>query len=378
MSSLASGSGAPPRPHRSSTTSSSYLLLTHERSPLLSSPSAPLSPPLPLPRPRFLWVLQLACALDLVSTLGYGATLPLNSLPRSAVGLSVLRPVFVAAVVSSRRVRAMGPLMLAQLAVSFLVLLFRLNELVQRSSSLSLPPTSLSSSALGLHWHPHLPPLAHLLNPTSRWYLLSFSFSLAHYALFALVVGVRRRRNPFAGGGGGGVRRSGMWGEQEWQGREEEVGGTLRRGARSRVTSRASQAILDRELDVEGTDAEVDAGNTPDEERGDLDAEEVAEERAEEEDDALSLSSHSSSSEDEDDIIDIPRSGSGGGAGGTLRHRPSRASFLSARGGGGERERGASLPSGGGETELQSRPAGPGPGIRGSKAFGSMRSLAGI
>ncbi|GAA5913341.1 hypothetical protein JCM6882_004093 [Rhodosporidiobolus microsporus] len=344
--------------------SSDYVLLSHERSPLLppstTSPH-PLASTTPLPRPRFIWVLQFACAVDLLVVLLTGAAVPLSALPKSAVGLSVARPVFVAAVVSSKRVRAMGPLLLGQIMVSLLVLLYRVNELVQRSSTLSLllsfHPSSVSLlPSLQLH----LPALTHLLNATTRWYLLSFLFSLLHYALFAIFVGVRRRRNPFAGGvAGRGMRRSATWGEQEWVGREEVVGVPTLARSRTRTFSRTSRglgsgsdgamSVAEGETDAAEGEIEEELEDDNDDERTDLDDTEA------------------SSSEDEDDIIDIPRNGAVGGGAGALRNRASRASLLSVRGGGEGRSPPLSPPD-------AERP----PGLRASRGFGSVRSLAGI
>ncbi|GAA5829272.1 hypothetical protein JCM11251_004989 [Rhodosporidiobolus azoricus] len=351
-------------PVRSRTSETSdYVLLSHERSPLLRSSTSsphPLTTTTPLPRPRFVWVLQLACLVDLFAILLAGTQVP--ALPKSAVVLSVARPVFVAAVVSSKKVRSMGPLLLAQIMISFLVLLYRVNELVQTSSSLSLSLISTSApSFTSLLPALHIPHLSRLLNPTSRWYLLSFSFSLIHYALFAIFVGVRRRRNPFVGGAGRGMRRSSTWAEQEWAGREEVVGVPAVGRSRMETFSRTSR-MHDPELDAgiaqrEGgaTGGEVEEGRedeVDDDERIDLDDTEA------------------SSSEDEDDIIDIPRTG-GTGGGGTLRNRASRASLLSVRAGGGAAEGATSPPLTQPESE---RP----PGLRASRGFGSMRSLAGI
>ncbi|GAA5923904.1 hypothetical protein JCM10213_004442 [Rhodosporidiobolus nylandii] len=337
---------SPGSPSRSPHNSSDFVLLTTERSPLL--PSSPRPPPhlsaSTLARPRFWWLLELTCVLDSAVTLSAGLAVPLSALPRSAVALALARPVFVASVVGSRRVRECGVLMVAQVLVSLLVLLYRVNELVQRSAT---PPPSLSPLPYALSRIS--PTFGHLLNPTSRWYFISFAFSLLHYALFAIVVGVRRRRNPFAGRAGG-MRRSGAWVEQRWEGREEAVPSA---GGRGRTHSRASRASAP--LSSEGS---VPAMGSP---QGDTPASpgEVEEELdTEGEDLDAEAELDGSSSEDEDDIIDIPRHPGES----TLRNRTSRMSLWSAREGSGnpsspERER---------------------VGLRASKRFGSMRSLAGI
>ncbi|GAA5860073.1 hypothetical protein JCM8547_003084 [Rhodosporidiobolus lusitaniae] len=376
---------APSSPGGTSSSSNFLLLTTHpatDRSPLLASspPSHPStsptsSPSLALPRPRFLWLLQLFCLVDFSLVLGTGFAVPLHKLPWSTLLLSLARPVFLLAVYSRREVRGLGVLIIGQVLVSLLVLLYRLNELVQTSTtslSLSLSPSSLLSLS-----RPHLPTLPYLLNPTSRWYLLSFSLSLSHYILFALVIGVRRRRNPFAGRG---VRGGTGWGEMEWEGVEEEVnaagaaraGGRYRRGRTVSRASRMSAAsrggggggeleqrpegeveVREGEVEEEFTDDEEEDGSLPErEEGGEGDGE---------------FEGETSSSEDEDDIIDIPRSGGLGGAGGTLRHRPSRGSILSSF----DAARSPPSPSGGAAGDNR-------PGLRASRGFGSMRSLAGI
>lgn len=81
------------------------------------SPSAPTR----LARPRFLPVLQLAALLDLVSTVGLALRVPLKTLPPSTVAINLARSLVVGVAVSSPRVRELGPMILAQLAVSHFV-----------------------------------------------------------------------------------------------------------------------------------------------------------------------------------------------------------------------------------------------------------------
>ncbi|GAA6034819.1 hypothetical protein JCM8097_009314 [Rhodosporidiobolus ruineniae] len=391
--------------HPQSTSTSSFVLLTTERSPLLSSPSSASSPLRPLapslPRPRLTWLLQLFCIADLTLVLLAGLAVPLSTLPKSALALSLLRPVVVFAVVSSQRVRQRGVIIIAQVLVSFLILLYRLNERVQTSSPSppSSPPPREDTPGSKDDDDP-LPPF--LRSPTTRWYLLSFALSLAHYALFACVVGVRRQRNPLAG------RRDGAWGETEWEGREESVAGlgeceALAGGRRPRVrgrtVSRASRLSLTGGGAASASSAAGSstagaggAGVSPASIGGEEDDAELGEEVLEEED-APSLSPSTSdeedallglddplpsSSEDEDDIIDIPRpysalgggGGAGGGGSGELRHRASRASLLSTRTWArvGEEGRSPPNPSSGEEGR-------PTTGLRASRGFGSTRSL---
>ncbi|GAA5998212.1 uncharacterized protein JCM10292_001045 [Rhodotorula paludigena] len=327
---------APPRAHqdggfdRLSSASSDFLLLTTQSSPLLS-PHAPI----PLPRPRFLGVLLGAAVLDFAVTLYLALCVPVSDLPASAVAINLARPFVVAAAVSTKRAREMGPVMLGQATVSALVLLFRLNELVQTNAVPSPPSPTLFPLPFRL---PHLP--ANVLNHVTLWYLVSFAFSLLHYALFAIFVGVRRRRNPFVGRGPGGMRRSSTWGEQRWDGRTELVPGT--------GSVRSSDAAGDDDearlaAGVSEGGYSSAAAASGDEEGSGLDS--------------------SLESEDEDDIIDIPRHH--GGAGGSLRQRTSRSSLCSPLLAPEDAQR-----SGG----LGQRP----PGLRASRNYGSINSLAGI
>ncbi|GAA5917475.1 hypothetical protein JCM5296_004726 [Sporobolomyces johnsonii] len=345
-------SASRPTPRARLTSSSSDFVLLTTSSPLLAPHAPPHSTHVPLPHPRYQPLLQLAALADFAFVLAYGATVPLSSLPKSAVALSLARSVVVGAAVSSSRVREMAPVLMGQVMVSALVLLFRINELVQTNSlaspstpSPSRVPVSVPSSSPSPAPSPAPAaiPLSHLLNPTTLWYLSSFLFSLVHYVLYLFFVGVRRRRNPFVGrGGGGGLRRrlQSEWGEQRWEGREESVGrpGSVR-------SARSGQ-------EEEVGEEEEEEGFLPGAEEAGEAYDEAFDEEGEEEDDL------SSSSEDDDDIIDIPRV-----LGGTLRSRTSRASLLST--------------SPGARSRLEEPMARP-QGLRASKGYGSIKSLAGI
>ncbi|GAA5873164.1 hypothetical protein JCM16303_006958 [Sporobolomyces ruberrimus] len=345
-----------PRPvtrARSSTASSDFLLLTteHESTPLLSpSPSSSI----PLPPPRFRPLLQLAAVLDLVCVLGYGSTGPLTKLPLSAVSLNSLRPCIVLYAVTSVKVRENAPVLLGQFIVSSLVLLYRLNELVQTTSSTSPPPTSLL---------PSLP--ARFSNPISTWYLTSFLFSLLHYILYILFVGIRKRRNPFNGSAGttrrnrsaskGKVRRTlrrNTWTEETWEGRQEWV------------SSRRSVGSNDEEDDGEQLGRDGDRGFEEEEEgrpgqKGEGETESIL--SSLEEGSISDLSSSTSSSdeeeeEDENELIDIPKPGHTLHGTNMLRNRSSRTSLLS-------------LPL------SEPSTSGRGNALKASRGYGSMRSL---
>ncbi|GAA5976675.1 hypothetical protein JCM11641_005658 [Rhodosporidiobolus odoratus] len=294
----------PSASRRPSNNSSDFLLLTHERSPLLtsSSSSSPHTAHSPshhaLPPPRYRWVLQTACIVDFTVTLSAAQAVSLSKIPITSLLLSLARPVVVGAAVSNSR-------------VSLLILLYRSNELVQRRSSPPLPPNSPPSFCRVLI---DLPPLTQFTNPTTNWYLLSFSFSLLHYLLFAIFVDVRRRRNPFSGSRGlralGRAGRGQRWGEMEWEGREENVssggGGRGRRTSRALRSSEAGVSFVVDDANVEGRERELEAG----EGEGEV-GEEAEEER---DDDELATTSSEDEDEDSDDIIDIPRRGGVGGA----------------------------------------------------------------
>ncbi|BGP01428.1 hypothetical protein NBRC10513v2_002382 [Rhodotorula toruloides] len=320
------GAGAAAVPPLNTRSDSGFVLLTTQTSPAaLSSPHpSHRSTHIPLPRPRFLPLLQVAAILDFAVTFWLGLRVGLARLPVSAVVLNLARPVAVVAVASSRNVREYGPVIIGQVMVSALVLLFRLNELVQTSTM----PSSPKQPAITTHIETATSPtfLHRLFNPVAIWYLTSFAFSLLHYALFVIFVGIRRRRNPLAGR----MRRSSTWGEQRWEGREESVAAGSEIGE-----SRGSER--ERLLSADEADFEVEGGE------------------ASGEDDS---SEFGASSEDEDDIIDVPKPG------GELRNRASRASLLSAR-------------NVGGAAEVRARTAS-GPGLRASRNYGSINSLAGI
>ncbi|BGO90274.1 hypothetical protein NBRC10512_004795 [Rhodotorula toruloides] len=321
--SLAAGAAAltPPLQTRSD---SGFVLLTTQTSPTaLSSPHR--STHLPLPRPRFLPLLQLTAILDFAVTLWLGLRVGLARLPVSAVVLNSARPVAVVAVASSRNVREYGPVIIGQVMVSALVLLFRLNEVVQTSNTIASPKLPATRNYAETATSPTF--FHRLFNPVTVWYLSSFAFSLLHYALFVIFVGIRRRRNPLAGR----MRRSSTWGEQRWEGREESVAAGSEAGE-SRGSER-ERLLSAEEEDLETAYGEASGG-----------------------DDSSELGA---SSDDEDDIIDVPKRG------GELRNRASRASLLSARN------------AGGNAAEVRARVAS-GPGLRASRNYGSINSLAGI
>lgn len=339
--SLAAGAAAltPPLQTRSD---SGFVLLTTQTSPTaLSSPHR--STHLPLPRPRFLPLLQLTAILDFAVTLWLGLRVGLARLPVSAVVLNSARPVAVVAVASSRNVREYGPVIIGQvmvrsqvpllallamtdiasrLQVSALVLLFRLNEVVQTSNTIASPKLPATRNYAETATSPTF--FHRLFNPVTVWYLSSFAFSLLHYALFVIFVGIRRRRNPLAGR----MRRSSTWGEQRWEGREESVAAGSEAGE-SRGSER-ERLLSAEEEDLETAYGEASGG-----------------------DDSSELGA---SSDDEDDIIDVPKRG------GELRNRASRASLLSARN------------AGGNAAEVRARVAS-GPGLRASRNYGSINSL---
>lgn len=194
---------------------------------------------------------------------------------------------------------------MSRLQVTALVLLFRLNEVVQTNAAFS-PPSSIGAAA------------ADLLNPTTEWYLASFGWSGLHYLLYAAFVGFTRERNPLAGR----MKRSSTWGEQRWEGTQVAVDGATLAAGSIRSRSRVSGGG--------GTGSE--AGRRLSDAQG-----EEAYSGSAEEGNATGSDQDGSSSEedDENDIVDVPRQYRGGGltaATSTLRHRPSHASLLSVRG----------------------------------------------
>ncbi|GAA5957181.1 hypothetical protein JCM3765_005431 [Sporobolomyces pararoseus] len=325
-----------------SASSSDFLLLTTDQTPLLSTPSTSNS--IPLPPPRFRPILQVAAVLDLLFVLGYGATVPLKSLPLSAVGLNSLRSLVVLSAVSSVRVREYAPVLLGQLIVSALVLLYRLNELVQTSSSLATPSTISLPPIFSSH---------RLFNPISIWYLGSFGFSLLHYILYILFVGIRNRRNPFVGNGESGAmrrqssrrRRRSTWTEQRWEGRQEWVRGGPASSVRSNSFRSEVQGGETEQIEEQEEEEGFDERNEQEEEGFFSNEEERSE-------DSFSDSTDSEE-DDEDELIDIPKPGHSLA---TLRNRTSRASLLS-------------LPS-----PTVSRDN----ALKASRNYGSMRSLSGI
>ncbi|ORY88794.1 hypothetical protein BCR35DRAFT_329698 [Leucosporidium creatinivorum] len=279
---------------------------------LLTSARASTYPTNALPRPRFLPVLVAAAVLDFAWTVMYAVPLAWEARTGLwvAVAVSLVRPLLVLAVVTSVRVRERSSWILAQGMLSFLVLLYHVNELVQNGTPSTPTPPPEDSPA------PPAVPSSFLASPLAPsiaapqeqgfsitfsrsatvWYIISFGFSLLHYLLYAVFVGIRRKRNPFVGRRGpstvGGRRVSG-WGEQRWEGSEEVV--------------HAPQ--LEREELLAGQGV-----GSSEEEFGDSEEE------------------FDESSEDEDDIVDIPRP--------SLRSRRSTASFLVDEEGEGSRQRG--------------------------------------
>lgn len=188
--------------------------------------------------------------------------------------------------------------------VTALVLLFRLNELVQTNAAFS-PPSSINDAT-------------DFLNPTTEWYLASFGWSCLHYLLYAAFVGFTRERNPLAGR----MQRSSTWGEQRWEGTQVAVDGATLAGS---IRSRSS---------VSGGGTGSDAGGRVFDVQGEYAYSGSAEERNATGSDQDGFSSESEE-DDENDIVDVPRQYRGGGltaATSTLRHRPSHASLLSVRG----------------------------------------------
>ncbi|GAA5975866.1 hypothetical protein JCM10908_005308 [Rhodotorula pacifica] len=290
-----------------------------------------------LPRPRFLPVLQGAAVLDLISTVVLALRVPIKALPPSTVAINLARSVVVGSVVSSARVRELGPVILAQLAVTALVLLFRLNELVQTNAAFS-PPSARAPT---------------FLNPTTEWYLASFAFSSLHYVLFAAFIGFTRERNPLAGR----MKRSSTWGEQRWEGtqvpvdtRATSVTGSVSsdgdRGNASSFSHRGSD-IRDASVHSDNGDEE-DATGASDRDLHDF--------------------SSDSDFDDENDIVDVPRRYHGGGltaATSTLRNRASYASLASTTG----------HPGAESSTSPRKRTTS---GLGVVRNYGSINSLAGI
>lgn len=138
-------------------------------------------------------------------------------------------------VASSKKVRDRGWVLLAQMAVcaqcwskplvpknscrialeqtTFLVSLYHLNELVQQRSRPRDPPTLLTPPSL-------------LPSQTASYLFISLFFSVLHYSLYALVVGIRRRVSPNAGRS---VGARGPWEETTWHGTVREVRGSMRK-----------------------------------------------------------------------------------------------------------------------------------------------------
>ncbi|POY76759.1 hypothetical protein BMF94_0008 [Rhodotorula taiwanensis] len=261
-----------------------------------------------LPRPRCWPLLSIAALTDSIVTFALALRVPIETLPKSAVVINLARSVVVGTVVVSPRIREFGPVILAQLAVSALVLLFRLNELVQTNAVFAGPSVGLQEDHA-----------RKLLNPTTEWYLSSFLFSCLHWLLFVTFVGVRRTRNPLAGR----MKRSSTWGEQRWEGTQETINPEYEDGSIRTLSSRGHR--YQNSHGSASTSAALSLGIDNEGETG----------VPEEYDSADELDNVSSDDEDEheNDIIDVPRRYTGGGltrsVSGPLRHRRSRASLLS-------------------------------------------------
>ncbi|GAA5925733.1 hypothetical protein JCM3775_001486 [Rhodotorula graminis] len=315
---------SPRSTHGHSNDSSDYLLLTSsEHSPLLPSSSSGSRAPTSSRPPR-LALLRLAAAADLCTTIALALRVPVTALPPSAVALNLARPLVVLVPGAGA---ACAPVMLGQLVLSTLVLLYRLNELVQTTT---VPPSEAAA------WL--------LLNPTTAWYLASFAFAPLEYALFLALVGVPRR----GAGARAGLRGSSRWaaGERPWEGAVERVGASAR---------------SERSLSVGGAGGGAGLG-----EMGAWDDPELDAASSEDDDDGGSLLS---SDDDADDLVDVPRGGGAHlssprherGEPTLLRNRASRASLLSVL---------APPTRDGGEEDR--------PGFGASRGYGSIRSLAGI
>ncbi|GAA5866541.1 hypothetical protein JCM3774_004008 [Rhodotorula dairenensis] len=295
---LESRQNVPPSPR-----SSGFVLLTTataDASALGSLPHliAGAGSPARLARPRWVPVLQLAAILDLVLTLALAHRVPISALPPSTLVINLARSVVVGTVASSSRIRELGPIVLIQLAVTALVLLYRLNELVQTNAAGSSSPTPRDA-------------VPDVLNATTEWYLASFGLSCLHYLLYAAFVGFARERNPLAGR----MKRSATWGEQRWEGTQVAVDGATLAGS---IRSRSSDGGYGSGSGTREDRDESAFYNHSEEEAGDRrTASEV-----DDDDDGFSS----------DDIVDVPRRYHGTGltaATGPLRHRASQRSLLS-------------------------------------------------
>ncbi|GAA5852413.1 hypothetical protein JCM9279_001193 [Rhodotorula babjevae] len=321
---------SPHSPHHHGSDSSDYLLLTtNEHSPLLPSPSPSSSSSSGSPTPTSsrlprVALVQLAALADLCTTFALALRVPVTALPPSAVALNGARGAVVLLAVAVSSGAHLAPVMIGQLVLSTLVLLYRLNELVQTTT---LPPGA---------W----------INPTTTWYLASFLCSLGDYALFLAVVGARRSLRSSS-------RRAWAAGETPWDGNVERVTGAARtRSERSASVGGPAAEEGARSDGSSSSSSSFDPGHGPG-------------------------SDSDSSDDDADDIIDVPRphphlsprSHAHAHAHTRepepgLRNRASRASLLSA----------FSPPP----RAALDGDAGERPGFGASRGYGSIRSLAGI
>ncbi|GAA6064759.1 hypothetical protein JCM10212_002310 [Sporobolomyces blumeae] len=227
--------------HSSRASSSGYVLLTttpmtpraDELVPLLDGPPPPRASHQPPQRRRRRREVQVALCVSALVDLAWSLLYPWlldprvgahdQSVPWSSVVLNSVRPVSVlACAVSGPTVlERCGPVILGQTILAALVLLYRLNELVQRSSSSSTAtsvPTTLDvdldpvmsirtvqqqqrrqAQEEGGGRGPDVPPgpgeaARWYDNPITAWYVACFALSLVHYVLFLSLVGIERRR----------------------------------------------------------------------------------------------------------------------------------------------------------------------------------------
>ncbi|KAM0748964.1 hypothetical protein T439DRAFT_58586 [Meredithblackwellia eburnea MCA 4105] len=292
---------------------SAFVLLSSAPATTSASASQPII--YTIPRPRQVPILAIVALVDLACSIYFSVLSSRHSHPDISTGAlytwGLVRPLAVFYILQSHRVRDRGWFILAQL-ITAVVCLYHLNELIQ---SHRRPP-------------PH----------TTRFILVSLFISLVHYALFASFIGIRRPS-----------RARGVWGEQVWEGREEDViirddtGRTSRRTSMVRGNSHASTSRGERaEDEFEGHEFE---DGEDDSLLGDDDSSDDGEET------------------DEDDIIDMPKHG--GPTSSELLRKASRASLRAQEEGAAAATAGRSTISAVGD-------------IRSSNRYGSITSLAGI
>lgn len=204
--------------------------------------------------------------------------------------------------------------------------LYHFNEIIQTRRQ---PPPHRGPA-------PPLPPRS-AIYPEAHYIIVSLAFSLLHYALFAIFIGIRRRHNPFVGRRVG--RGASGWGEQAWSGVEESVSAGA--GDRGRSMSSARRSLL---VGVEEERYRSEDDDSDGSEGTDSDGDET--------------------DEDPDAIIDIPRRG------GSMR-RQSRLTLRDEEAAEPHRERTLS-----GERAAAAAPPTLAAGdLRSSTRFGSIKSL---